>query len=248
MRPNISYLICATHRTGSTLLCEALKNTGIAGQPEEYFWREYEILWQQRWETSSYSDYLDKVLQYATTPNGVFGAKVMYAYFDDFVNKMRQIQGYVDLRTHELISTFLVNPRYIWIRRRDKVRQAVSLYKAVQSQHWELYTNDPIIPYQELAFDFEAIKYWLQTIIRDEASWQEYFTQCGIYPFNIFYEDFVAAYEATILGVLRYLKIAIPEDFAIDKPQLRKLADTISEQWVQKYRHRQLTEVATAGT
>ena len=32
-----SYLICATQRSGSYLLCEALKNTGIAGKPEEYF-------------------------------------------------------------------------------------------------------------------------------------------------------------------------------------------------------------------
>ena len=32
-----SYLICATPHSGSTLLCEALKNTGSAGWPEEYF-------------------------------------------------------------------------------------------------------------------------------------------------------------------------------------------------------------------
>src|SRR6267142_4337583 len=32
-----SYLVCATPRSGSTLLCEALSNTGLAGRPEEYF-------------------------------------------------------------------------------------------------------------------------------------------------------------------------------------------------------------------
>ncbi len=37
MQPNTSYLVCATPRSGSTLLCEALTNTGIAGQPKEYF-------------------------------------------------------------------------------------------------------------------------------------------------------------------------------------------------------------------
>src|SRR5204862_7996684 len=35
--PSRSYLICATPRSGSTLLCEALKAGGIAGIPEEYF-------------------------------------------------------------------------------------------------------------------------------------------------------------------------------------------------------------------
>src|SRR3954465_5603909 len=32
-----SYLVCATQRSGSTLLCEALKSTGVAGRPEEFF-------------------------------------------------------------------------------------------------------------------------------------------------------------------------------------------------------------------
>src|SRR6201991_2549603 len=36
-QPNRSYLVCATPRSGSTLLCEALKSTGVAGRPEEYF-------------------------------------------------------------------------------------------------------------------------------------------------------------------------------------------------------------------
>ncbi|MBA2364790.1 MAG: hypothetical protein H0V86_14810, partial [Chloroflexia bacterium] len=39
MHPHTSYLICGTPRSGSFLLCEALKNTGLAGMPEEYFWR-----------------------------------------------------------------------------------------------------------------------------------------------------------------------------------------------------------------
>src|SRR5690348_6219991 len=37
MHPACSYLACATPRSGSTLLCEALTNTGVAGNPKEYF-------------------------------------------------------------------------------------------------------------------------------------------------------------------------------------------------------------------
>ncbi len=35
--PHTSYLICSTPRTGSSLLCDALTATGVAGRPEEYF-------------------------------------------------------------------------------------------------------------------------------------------------------------------------------------------------------------------
>src|SRR4051812_29634736 len=35
--PENVYLVCATPRSGSTLLCRALGATGVAGRPEEYF-------------------------------------------------------------------------------------------------------------------------------------------------------------------------------------------------------------------
>ena len=37
MTPTRSYFVCATPRSGSTLLCALLDQTGIAGHPEEYF-------------------------------------------------------------------------------------------------------------------------------------------------------------------------------------------------------------------
>src|SRR3712207_78955 len=37
MTPRLSYLICATPRSGSTLLCHALDGTGISGHPDEHF-------------------------------------------------------------------------------------------------------------------------------------------------------------------------------------------------------------------
>src|SRR3954467_13591327 len=36
-RPDHSYLVCATPRSGSTLLCELLAATGVAGRPAEHF-------------------------------------------------------------------------------------------------------------------------------------------------------------------------------------------------------------------
>ena len=35
--PARSYLVCATPRSGCTLLCHLLDQTGVAGHPEEYF-------------------------------------------------------------------------------------------------------------------------------------------------------------------------------------------------------------------
>jgi LPS sulfotransferase NodH len=43
---NLSYLVCATPRTGSNFLCEVLSSTGVAGYPGEYFWQR--SFWYQR--------------------------------------------------------------------------------------------------------------------------------------------------------------------------------------------------------
>src|SRR6266576_2925028 len=50
MQPNISYIICATPRSGSSLLCEALTNTGVAGKPKEYFGAHEQIVWERMWD------------------------------------------------------------------------------------------------------------------------------------------------------------------------------------------------------
>ena len=43
--PVTSYFICATPRSGSTLLCDLLARTGVAGNPESYFRRQSIPYW-----------------------------------------------------------------------------------------------------------------------------------------------------------------------------------------------------------
>ncbi|HEX7161024.1 MAG TPA: Stf0 family sulfotransferase [Trebonia sp.] len=44
-----SYLICATPRTGSSLLCGLLDSTGVAGHPESWFRRQDEREFAAGW-------------------------------------------------------------------------------------------------------------------------------------------------------------------------------------------------------
>ena len=84
MSPALSYLICCAERTGSTLLGDALIGTGIAGYPRSYFNRvaHYNPSIQRLLGNAKDDDqYLAKVIVAATTPNGVFGAKVHWEHF-----------------------------------------------------------------------------------------------------------------------------------------------------------------------
>src|SRR5437763_8800540 len=151
-----SYLVCATPRSGSTLLCELLKETGVAGRPEEYF--------EARSHTgvpphpgdylddlprtgagirddttpprapehssllglSSYRDHLIRTFRVGSSDNGVFGAKLMWRNLPDLRALTATLPEYANLELYDLLERLFHHPRYVWMTRRDKVRQAVS--------------------------------------------------------------------------------------------------------------------------
>jgi trehalose 2-sulfotransferase len=232
-----SYVICATPRTGSYLLCEALRNTGLAGQPDEYFFRGDDLGWREGRNVALLADYVAQDLEKGTTPNGVFGTKVMRGYFDNFVDKLRLVYGEQDLPVPDLLAKIFPNLHYIFITRRNKVRQAVSLEKALQTKAWILHPQvaSPVIHENELVFDLQRIDYLIHQTERQEAEWQDYFWACNVQPLTVVYEDLVLTYEETALRALEYLDIPIPEHMALGKRYLQRQADGLSEEWVRRY-------------
>ena len=69
-----------------------------------------------------------------------------------------------------------------------------------------------------------------------EAAIQEFFTAGNIIPLTIVYEDFILAYQETIKKIIDYLEIPNSNDIQIAPPPEDKLADEVSEDWVQRFR------------
>jgi trehalose 2-sulfotransferase len=266
VRPHTCYLVCATPRSGSTLLCEVLTNTGIAGQPKEYFqpphvkprdyfkhgkftnvttllrefWPDSETVEPTVWDGSNYADYLAQVFEQGTSPNGVFGAKLMWGHIDYFTSKLESILEYRGLTVPALLSTVFPNLHYIYVRRQDKLRQAISLWKAIQTWTWK--ADDP--PQQkgkrrrrsrQPLFNYEAIDYLRQQLEAHDVAWQHYFEENGIEPFTVVYEEWTSVQEATALSILQYLNIAIPENLVLPEPGMQRQADELTEEWVKLY-------------
>jgi trehalose 2-sulfotransferase len=227
------------------LLSEALEFTAIAGRPREYFEPGYEKVWFTRLGIKADTEYVEKFMAAGMTPNGVFGAKVHWHQFLHLRKKLRFIHGNgaSDL---EVLRGAFPDLRFIFLTRRDKVRQAVSYYKALRTDCWHSLRPDTTdtretpapesSPAPEPSFDFEQIDRWVTRFTNDEASWSRYFATVGLEPFEVVYEDFIATYESTILDILRYLNIPLPERMTIAPPRLCKLADLVSEEWARRYR------------
>jgi LPS sulfotransferase NodH len=229
-------------RSGSFLLCEALKNTGLAGIPEEYFlYHEDRENWENgRWArqhgVSSRSGFLELVLTKGTTTNGVFGTKLMWNYFPNVIGNFQEMAAYKGLEATEILPKLLPNLYYIWIVRHDKVRQAVSWSIAAQTDIYASWQAEGQSPRQEPIFDFEQIDLLYNLTLAGEASWQAFFKRCGAVPLKVVYEELVGSYEATALRILDYLGVSYPPDLVFGQRQLKKQATELNERWAEKYR------------
>ena len=274
MSPERSYLVCATPRSGSTLVCKALRETGVAGRPEEYFEalrstgrprrpEEYfagmddsSILDelgeppsdQQApppvWSRTAYDRYLDWAMEQGTTPNGVFGAKLMWQYLGDFVGLLRNIPEYRHLPLSELLPAAFPELTFVRVVRANKIRQAVSLWKAVQTASWSDGTSptsdDP--PYRsfleqhkpQLRFHYGAISHLLEQILRAEASWDAFFEHARIKPVLVLYENFAADYGRSTLNILERLDLEPPSDFSAE-PRMKQQSDGINDDWARRF-------------
>jgi len=264
VHPHTSYLILATPRSGSYLCCESLINTGLAGYPTEYFGPLQIKSILKLLQTSDSSEWIAWILRQGTTPNGVFGGKLIWQFHEDLIDRLRTIEGYEKLSTSEVLSNAFPNLRYLWTTRRDKVRQAISYWKALQTNAWFVYNDsanlpkadneeqtmsnlrmswrnpasDPIFNRKATdnpVFNYKAIERLCIGIEQDEVEIEQYCARLGIQPFKVVYEDFVDAYEETALQMLDYLQIPHSKDLVFGERKMQKLANEQSEEWLQRY-------------
>jgi LPS sulfotransferase NodH len=266
-RPRIAYVVCATQRSGSTLLCKTLGSTGIAGRPEEFFEarhhsrlprapREYfetapDVAergglaagysgeaardlqpWSDLRRVSDYRAHLAAALSHGTTPNGVFGTKLMWSHLDDVRAFAEELAEYRGLEVADLLRAWLGDVRWIWVRRRDTVRQAVSLWRAVQSRAWR---DDPERRGSgEARYDFAALDHLVRLLREHDESWRRWFAANDIEPLIVLYREIAAdAARTASRRVLGHLGLPEPGDLA--PVRMERQSDELSEAWIVRY-------------
>ena len=199
-----------------------------------------------------FAEYVSWVLGTATTSNGVFGAKIMAAYMAGLTGGLRSSLGEgVPEEDHRLLASVFPRLRYIRLIRRDKVRQAVSLWRAIQSWQWrEDGPSGVPEPASErgtdgapLRYSFDALDRLREGLEAEERWWDGYFAAAGIEPLTIFYEDFADRHDEAVRGILRYLEIPLDDERPLPSPTMRRQSDGRSHAWVERYR----TEARAAG-
>jgi trehalose 2-sulfotransferase len=256
-RPDQSYIIGATPRSGSTLLCDLLSRTGVAGRPAEHFEhlqatdlprqpRQYfedldapEVLdllaptaaGHPR-PPGAFAERLPEVIRAGSTPNGVFATKVMWGYLPDVLVGLRELPGADGLHAPQLLEHAFPGVRYVQVLRRDKVAQAVSLWTAVQTAQWRDDGDGPVDPGHPPEYAFRGIDHLVDQLTAQERAWTRWFQAAGIEPVVVVYEELAERPRQVVGGVLEALGL---EPAEVPEPSMRRQSSSRSAEWAARY-------------
>jgi LPS sulfotransferase NodH len=194
-----SYVICTTARSGSNLFCNYLTNTRRLGRPGEMlnpdmvrtgrFARELQP--DMPISTEAYFAWLTQTF---SSKQGIFGIKLLYEDFENFVG-------------FPIFQKFLTNSTIYVLRRRSKLKQAISYFFAEKTGQW-VATDPPLLSMQEVEFDFARIEQHLRRLTLQDTTWITHLEAMRLPYREIIFEDFLGDPH-------RYLAM-IAEDVGVD--------------------------------
>lgn len=217
--PGLRYLICSTPRTGSTMMSRLLANTGLAGRPEEYLRHDRIKLWSERlgFSRKPLNEYLSEIEKRRTSPNGVFGIKVHYRdVVRLFKSAATQGPGLAWLNHYDKV---------IFFRRRDKLAQAISFYRAVESNIWSVEKGGERAIQASRSMDhFSPVKlaHFLSGLIVEDECWLDLLNTLPNGYTEIWYEDLLADVDGTVRTVLATLGVSLDGDSSVEPETLRQ--------------------------
>jgi LPS sulfotransferase NodH len=251
-----SYLVLASQRSGSTLLVESLRATGVAGEPQEFF--QYLPATSQapqprEWFASlddesilSLLDPLDigtpdlapaevwrdYIRTVGRTPNGVWGGKLMWNQTPLLLERASRLPNRSgDSLLAAIRDVVGEEPFLIYVYRPDVVSQAVSFWRAVQTRVWRG-RPDPLRDGRAV-YHAKAIAHVVTMLRAQEQGWRDWFAEEDVKPLEIAYP--------VLWRNLTQLVGTVLEELGLDprlapEPVLERQADQRSDEWLDRYR------------
>ncbi len=241
------YIICATPRSGSTLLCDLLASTGSTGEPDSYYGRKFVDWWASQWGLADRKTmtkqafneaYLAAAIKAGKAGTSIFGLRLMQENLAELCVVLDQLfRGLVsdEARLEAAFGRVL----FVHLFRADKLAQAVSLVKAKQTGLWHVAPDgtevERLAPPADPKYDFQQIRSELVRLESHDKCWVKWFEQQGIEALRVEYETLSAEPAATLAGICKALGVAGASCKQVS-PGVAKLADDISAEWISRYR------------
>ena len=108
--------------------------------------------------------------------------------------------------------------------------QAVSWVRAEQTGYWQRGDTTQADPH----FDQDQIDRLVRTIEAHNASWRDWFTEQGVQPHSMTYEDLIEDPHRAVLGLLEQLGVEAPSGWTPRSSHVRQ-ADEVNREWIRHH-------------
>ena len=236
-----SYIVCSTGRSGSTLLCKTLEKLGCCGKPLEYFHHNTVERLQLNDNPDNFISYCNSILEEGLTDNGTFGIKMHWWQMSDFLKMARKSLELSGKKDVEILNYIFPNLQFIYIRRKNLTKQAVSTVIALQTKQWSKpkeneQTRKTSDLTKQLKFQPLKIYHWEKKFADQNRRWQQFLRENNLEFRELVYEDFVDNFVPEIEKIISYLGVDKNSLNHEIEPPLQKQSSTINEQFLQRYK------------
>jgi LPS sulfotransferase NodH len=194
------YVIAFAPRSGSNLLADDLTANGL-GAPSEYFQPGADGTGFRSSADLGVADgdldaYLAALVEQRSA-GSMFGTKLAWDHRNALLEAAEQLNG-----APQTLDDVFPGLRYIRLARRDKIGQALSLWRAMATQRWTSLDG----PAPEPAYDYFAVLTALFGILVDDHLWQRALDDVQAPVFDLTYEDFLGDRAGTIARLATFLR------------------------------------------
>lgn len=241
-----SYFICTSPRSGSTLLCKLLSESGVAGAPNSHFHTPSLSRWLEVYglnagqftnSTDAFHTILAAAIERGKAGTDIFGLRLQRHSFDFFMEQLRTADPSASCDA-DCIERAFGKTLFVYLNRENKLDQAISYVKAKQSGLWHRAPDGtelerlsaPAAP----VYDAQAITAQIEASRAMETAWEAWFATQAVEPLRLCYDALAADPLAVTGNVLTALGVSSEGLKGLPVP-VAKLADATSRDWAERY-------------
>lgn len=227
------YVVFIIARSGSTWLTDMASKCGKLGVPQEWFNEE----WLQTDELAlgckppkalgvrDVDEYILRTAEATASEDGCFGVQLSPSQAGSVCKMLEDVVHTCSTFTH------------FYLRRRNIVLQAISLFRSVKSGLFHSYQTDEGArkQFEDIAYNADSIASWCRHLVEGEIYFERIFAENRINPERLVYEDLVADPLSQLQRIQSSLGSTASPINSVEF-ELKTLADSKSKLWEQLFR------------
>lgn len=219
-------LVTGSFRAGTSLVCSLLARNGLPSIGNEKFSGYFN--YRHPGNEALLREKLDAT--FATAQDGLFCAKIMWPHR----NSLALSLGF---QRADSVAFAQIFPQAKWINilRRDKIAQAISFWKAKQTDRWHVFKKEEEEP--EVDYDFNGLRAAMAELSLHDRLWWIFYRLAGVTPAEVIYEEFQQNVPKQLARLVDFVgpEHRLPTGELIAETRLKKQRNVHSEELRRKF-------------